>query len=120
MSDREQQTARKTMTAPCDIYEEDGKIVMRIDMPGVTKDGLSVHVENDELQISGRRNGPDPGGARYLVREIPDRDFYQAYTLDSTIDRDKIQAELVKGQLILTLSIKESEKPRKIEVVAKD
>ncbi len=120
MNDKQPKAMKRTMTAPCDIFEENGKIVMRLDMPGVDKNGLSVHVENDELQITGRRNGMDPSGARWLVREIPDRDYYQAYTLDSTIDRNKIEAELVKGQLVVTLSVKESEKPRKIEVLTKD
>ncbi len=120
MVNQEQKTMRKTMAAPCDIFEEGGKIVLRLDMPGVAKNGLSVHVENDELQISGKREAAGTASGRYLVREIPDRDYYQAYTLDSTIDRNKIEAELARGRLVVTLSIKESEKPRKIEVLAKD
>jgi len=120
MDHKEQQKARKTMAGACDIFEEQGQILLRIDMPGVTRENLAVHVENDELQISGKRS-PFPGGSgRYLVREIPDRDFYQAYTLDSTIDRNAIEAHLAKGQLIVTLSLKESEKPRKIDITARD
>ena len=107
---------RRTVTAPCDIFEADGKIVLRIDMPGVTKEQLSVHVEDDELRIEGRRARGESSGGTYLIREIPDCDFVQAYTLDSTIDRDSIHAALVNGQLKVTLSVKESEKPRKIEV----
>jgi len=118
MNDNDRKTMRKTMTAPCDIYEDGGKIVLRLDMPGVTKENLSIHVENDELQISAKRESAPAGAGRYLVREIPDRDLYQAYTLDSTIDRNLIEAELVNGQLVIALSLKESEKPRKIEVVA--
>ncbi|MBN2351043.1 MAG: Hsp20/alpha crystallin family protein [Spirochaetales bacterium] len=119
MNDNDRKPMRKTTAAPCDIFEEGGKIMLRLDMPGVTKESLSIHVENDELQISGKRDAVAAGAGRYLVREIPDRDFYQAYTLDATIDRDKIEAELVNGQLIIALSLKESEKPRKIEVVAR-
>ena len=118
MNDNDRKTMRKTMAAPCDIFEDGGKIMLRLDMPGVTKENLYIHVESDELQISATRDNAAAGVGRYLVREIPDRDFYQAYTLDSTIDRNKIEAELVNGRLIIALSLKESEKPRKIEVVA--
>lgn len=120
MKDNDQIEKRKTMTAPCDIFEEQGRIVLRIDMPGVEKGNLDVHVENDELRISGKRTNAGTGEGRSLIREIPDRDYLQAYTLDATIDRSRIEAELVKGQLIVKLSIKESEKPRKIEIASRD
>jgi len=120
MNQQEEKTMRKTMTAPCDIFEDQGKIILRIDMPGVTKENLTLRVENDELRITGKRAAPENSDGRRLIREIPDRDFFQAYTLDSTIDRGNIQAELVKGQLLITLSVKESEKPRRIDITASD
>ena len=108
----------RVVAAPCDIFEENGRIILRIDMPGVTKEGLSVHIEDDELRIEGKRLREDVKGT-YLIREIPDCDFAQAYTLDSTIDKNAIQAVLENGQLLVTLSIKESEKPRTIAVTAR-
>jgi HSP20 family protein len=107
---------RLYMTSPCDIVEEEGKILLRLDMPGVTRDNLTIRVENDELLIEGRRRNPDARDVHYLIRETSDRDFRQVFTLDSTIDRNAIDAKLENGQLILTLSLKESEKPRKIEI----
>jgi HSP20 family molecular chaperone IbpA len=46
-------------------------------------------------------------------------EFGNRYVIDDTIDCSKINASLEKGILTLTLGIKESEKPRKINVVAK-
>ena len=40
------------------------------------------------------------------------------YTLDETIDRDKIEASLSAGLLTVRLSLREEEKPRRIEVKA--
>jgi len=111
-----EETSRTAVAAPCDIYEENGKIILLFDMPGVSREGLSIHVENDELRIEGRRAREEARNGDYLVREIHDRDFYQAYSLDSTIDKNAIEAALTNGQLKVTLSIKESEKPRKIQV----
>ena len=38
------------------------------------------------------------------------------FTLDDTIDRNKVDAKLESGVLIVTLHLKEAEKPRKIQV----
>ena len=108
-------TRRKAIPACCDIYEEDGKILLTLEMPGVTKEGLEIHTEGDELTISGRRDAAKQEG-KYLTREIRDTDYFQKYTIDNTIDRDKIDAVLKNGILTVTLSIKESEKPRQITV----
>jgi HSP20 family protein len=84
----------------------------------VTKDNLDVKIDGDQLAIHGKRPASGEKGT-FLIREIPEGDFYQSYTIDDTIDRNKIDAALEKGILALTLHLKESEKPRKINVVAK-
>jgi HSP20 family protein len=109
---------RRSFPACCDIYEEDGNVVLRLQMPGVTKDKLNININGNELTIRGKRTSLKQEG-KYLIREIPDGDFFQKYTIDDTIDRNKIDASLKNGILTITLSIKESEKPRKIDVVAK-
>ena len=95
--------------------EEEGVVTLKLEMPGVTKDHLDIDVDGNELQITGKR---DSGGAEgtYLMRERPAGAFRQVYTLDDTIDRNKIEAGLDKGVLTLTLHRRESEKPRKISI----
>jgi HSP20 family protein len=84
-------------------------------MPGVSKENLEVSVEGSELRVYGKRSVPEPSG-EYVVRERRAADFYQAYTIDETIDRERIDAKLENGVLLLTLNLKESQKPRKIDV----
>ncbi|OQY37004.1 MAG: hypothetical protein B6229_09020 [Spirochaetaceae bacterium 4572_7] len=52
----------------------------------------------------------------YLLHEINNADYLHEYTIDETIDKDSIKAEMSNGVLLLTLDLKKSEKPRKIEV----
>jgi len=111
-------TKRRQFPACSDIYEDKGNVILKMEMPGVTKENLDVKIDNDILMIHGKRNTNRDEKANYIVREIHDGDYYQEYTLDNTIDRNKIDAALEKGILTLTLSIKESEKPRKIQVVS--
>jgi len=85
-----------------------------MEMPGVTKENLDVRIDNDLLIIHGKRKAPISG--KFLIHEITEGDYHNEYTIDNTIDRNKIDAALDKGILTLTLSIRESEKPRKINV----
>jgi len=109
-------TRRKAIPACCDIFEEDGKIILSLEMPGVTRENLEISTEGDELTISGRRDREKVPEGKYLTREIRDADYFQKYTIDSTIDREKIDAVFKNGILKVTLNLKESEKPRQITV----
>jgi HSP20 family protein len=85
-------------------------------MPGVAKSNLEIDVDTNELRITGRRPMAASSSGNYLVRERSRGSFYQAYILDDTIDREKIDAVLEGGVLNLTLHRKESEKPRRIQI----
>jgi len=100
----------------CSVCEEaDGNILLRLEMPGVAKENLDINVDSGELTITGRRPAQASSGV-FLVRERPQGSFRQVYTLDDTIDSNRIDAALEGGVLNLTLHRKESEKPRKITV----
>ena len=97
------------------IYEEDGKVIARIEMPGIDKDDLSIRVEGEQLEIVGKRKAFEEKG-QYLIRERCPGDFQKVFILDDTVDREKIEAAVENGILTLVLHLKESVKPRKIEI----
>ncbi len=100
----------------CSVIEEaEGDILVKVEMPGVTKDNLEIDVDSNELHITGKRPTSTASG-NPLVSERPRGSFYQAFTLDDTIDQQKIDAVLEAGLLTLRLHRKESEKPRRIQV----
>ena len=109
---------RRVMSPVADICEAGGKVILRLEMPGVSKENLNVKIENDELIIEGKRESTDSKG-RFIIRERRNADFARRYTLDDTIDRDKVEAVMKNGVLHLTLHLKESSKPKKIEVKTK-
>lgn len=98
-----------------DICEDEGKVLLRIEMPGVEKQNIEVQIDGDALIISGHRNDIAPEGS-YLVRERLDADYRKVFTLDETIDRDKVNATMDNGVLHLELHLKEAVKPRKIAI----
>lgn len=98
------------------IHEvEDGSILVRLEMPGVSKQDLGIEVEGGELRVTGGRKDQKPEG-EYLIRERRPGSFYRAFTLDDTIDPAKIEAAMESGVLTVTLHRKEAVKPRKIAV----
>lgn len=91
------------------------QVTVRLEMPGVAREGLEIRVENNELFIQGRREKTETGGT-WLLRERASGDYYQVYALDETIDPERIDAQLIDGILTITLPVKESQKPRLIKV----
>ena len=100
----------------CFVCEEDqGVVTLKLEMPGVAKNQLDIDVDGNELKITGKREAAGREGT-YLMQERPSGTFRQVYTLDDTIDRNKIQASLESGVLTLNLHRRESEKPRRITI----
>lgn len=89
--------------------------VLRIEMPGVSSEGLDVSVENYELTVHGRRNGSTLSGTP-IYTESHGADYRRVFELDPSLDTNKIEAKLEQGVLTLTLQKAEDRKPRKIQV----
>ncbi len=109
---------RRCINPLSEIREEDGKVLLRIEMPGVAKEDLNIQLTNDELHIAATRSDSIEEEGEYLLRERPCADYDKVFTIDDTIDREKVEASMENGILYLTLYIKESVKPKKIEVKA--
>ena len=109
---------RRTIRPVCNIWEENGTVTLRLEMPGVPKENIDLRVENDHLFVRGSRPQPEEN-RNYVIRERAWGDFAQSYTLDETIDRERIDAKMEHGVLTVTLHLKEAVKPRRIEVKAR-
>ncbi len=97
------------------IVETKDSFVLEAEMPGVSKNGLEVLLEGNELTIVGRRQFGVPG-AEPVYRESSPRDFRREFVLDPSIDTSKLSATIEQGVLTVTLPKTEKVKPRKIQV----
>jgi HSP20 family protein len=100
---------------PASVIEAGDGYTLEIEMPGVTKDGLDISVENNELTIIGRRSLPTVQGT-LIHHESRPENFRRTFELDPSIDADKISAKIEQGLVTLTLPKAEHVKPRKISV----
>jgi len=99
----------------CNICEDEGVVKLSIEMPGVSRDGIDVSVEKNEMVIVGKADEKEAEGT-YIIRERRRGEFRKRFIIDETIDRDRIEATMINGVLSLTLNLKEAAKPRKIEI----
>lgn len=115
MSAQEMMKRKRCIQPLSEIREEDHKVVIRIEMPGVGKKDLDIQVDNDRLKINAGRSEEQPEGT-YLVRERSCADYEKVFTIDETIDRDSIEASMKDGVLELSLQFKKEVRPRRIEI----
>jgi HSP20 family protein len=103
------------LTPLANIVESHDGYLLQAEMPGVTKEGLEITVENGELVIFGRRKAAETRG-REVYRESRGLDYRRVFELDPSIDTSRIVAKVDQGVLHLTLPKAESVKPRTIPV----
>jgi len=100
---------------PASVIEAGEGYTLELGMPGVTKDGLDISVENNELTVVGQRSLPTVQGT-LIHHESRPNNFRRTFELDPSIDADKISAKIEQGLVTLTLPKAEHVKPRKISV----
>lgn len=103
------------LTPRVNIHEVKDGYVLHAEMPGVTKEGIEVLLEDDELTLIGHRKAEEVPGAA-LYRESTARDYRRVFALDPVIDTGRIVARIDQGLLTLELPKAEKVKPRKIPV----
>jgi HSP20 family protein len=110
-----QRRAEQFVTPVASVVEDGDAYLLKVEMPGVNKEGLEISVENNELTITGRRHLAQIEGT-LIHRESRTEDFRRVFELDPSIDTSKISARIDQGFLTLTLPKAEQVKPRKIAV----
>ena len=111
----QRQDSRRWIQPQVNIVETKDGYVLEAEMPGVSKEGLEVLLEGNELTIVGRR-GSVKSDAQLVYRESYDYDFRRSFELDPAIDASRISARMENGVLHLDLPKAEMVKPRKIAI----
>lgn len=103
------------MSAPANLWEEEGKWCVEIELPGVQQGDLDVTLEKGTLRITAQRPAPE-GQRKYWHQERGYGRLERIFNLPETVDPEGIEAELHDGVLKLTLAKRPEAQPRKIEV----
>ncbi|CAN5181018.1 Hsp20/alpha crystallin family protein [soil metagenome] len=101
---------------PVNVIEDEGGITVSADLPGVTRENLTIRVEGGALTIEaplalGESQVLDP-----VYSEVRSAHYKRSFTLSRELDSSKIDAAIKDGVLTLKVPKLEQAKPRRIEV----
>jgi HSP20 family protein len=113
-------TAARPVAMPMDAYREGDRFIIRFDMPGTDRDSIDLTVEQNVLTVRAERPDAPSDGAEIIVAERPSGTFTRQLFLGETLDADDLSADYTAGVLTLSIPVRESAKPRKIEVTTND
>ena len=111
--------SRGSWTPAVDIYEVDGAVVLKAELPDMRREDIEVNVESHTLTIRGERK-LDTEVRQENVHRIERLygTFRRQFSLPSTVDTSKIAAEYKNGVLTVKLPVRDEAKPRTINVEA--
>jgi HSP20 family protein len=104
-------------TPPCDIYETDKEIVLKMELPEMRKEDVHVTLENNVLALRGERKFEEKVDRENYHRiERKYGEFMRTFTLPTFVEGTKVLAEFKEGMLTVTLPKNEKALPRQIAV----
>ena len=118
MDSLEQSLLAPVSLAPkTDIYEQDDKVLLEMEAPGIREEDINLTVEGNTLTISGeRKQNVERKKGRYQRVERHYGRFSRTFTLPATVDTNSIQASYEHGVLHVSMSKKADARPRQIRV----
>ena len=100
-----------------DLYEENDQIVVKAELPGMTKDDIQVTVADNVLTIRGeKKKEEEDRGRDYYRAERVYGAFVRTLPLPAEINPAKIQALFKNGVLEIRLPKSEEAKKKAIDV----
>jgi HSP20 family protein len=109
--------ASEPATPAMDVFERDGNVVVKAEMPGIAPEKIEVSVSGNELRISGERREE---------KEVKEEDYYRAERTYGTIfrsvslpegcDTGKISATAKDGVVEIVIPRSPAATTKKVEV----
>jgi HSP20 family molecular chaperone IbpA len=110
------ETAEYVLRPPVEILENADGITLHLDMPGVSRERLSVQADANTLTIEGDVAITLPDGMEALFAEVQATHYRRSFTLSGELDADKTEANLRDGVLTVRIPRRAELRPRKVQV----
>jgi len=111
-------TTGATWVPPVDVFQTgDHELVLKAELPDMTREDIDVTVENFVLTIKGEKKlATDVKEEHCHHIERRYGAFSRSFSLPRTVDASKVAADYKNGVLTVRLPLREEAKPRQIKV----
>jgi HSP20 family protein len=99
-----------------DIFEDAHQITVQAEMPGVSKEGLTVHADRNSLLIEGAITLDLPAGISALYADLKSTKYRRSFALSGELETEHIAASLKDGLLTVRVPKRAEFRTRKIKV----
>lgn len=102
---------------PIESFVEEGKLIVRVELPGIDPKDITVNVAGDMLTIRGSREEEHETHKRdFLNREFRYGAIERSMPLRQGVKAEDIKANFSNGLLQLTIPIPEESAPKEVKV----
>jgi HSP20 family protein len=111
---------RGEWTPAIDVIRDKGKLVVRVDMPGIKAEEIKIEVEDDILTVSGEHEeSREEKDEKFVRRERRYGSFLRSIALPAGVDSDKVAATVNDGVLEVTVPLSQETKKKAVEIKPK-
>jgi len=109
--------ATTTWSPSVDIFETEGEIIVKAELPGIDRKDILLNLEKNVLTLKGERKfEKETKEENYHRIERAYGGFSRAFSIPATVDEEKIRADYKDGVLKIALPKKEQVKPKQIKI----
>lgn len=103
-----------------DVVEGSGEFTVTCELPGIEQNEVDVSIASNVLTIKGeKKEKKETKDGKYYKKEIRNGSFQRTLSLPSSVNAEKIKAEMKDGMLAITLPKREEAIPKQITVNVK-
>jgi HSP20 family protein len=100
-----------------DLVETGDELVLRADLPGLSKDDVEIEIKDGVLTVAGERRAEhEEESEGYHRVERSFGSFSRSLTLPKGVDADRVAAEFEDGVLEVRIPKPEERKPHRVEI----
>jgi HSP20 family protein len=101
-----------------DLVEKDDAFHLRLDVPGMSKEDISINLQNGTLTVSGERTSErTEEGEEYVRVERAFGTFHRTFRLPDAVDEKNIEATYEDG--VLTIDVPKTEESTRHQIEIK-
>jgi len=102
---------------PVDVYEKDGNVVVKAELPGLKKEDIEVTATEDSISLRGEfKREEEVKKEGFYRRERREGKFYRTIPMPAPIKPDQVKASFKDGILEITAPEVEEAKPKERKV----